>query len=119
MPTRAIVLAPLSVAAFYLAMAVLAFVRAPSMEAAWVFQAVGVLSVVAYLVFVPAGALVSLLYRGVGGPPTWACFAVGVVAATSAAIIADLPEPNFERWRYYGFSGFAGVLWAITFVKTK
>ena len=119
MPTRAIVLAPLSVGAFYLLMAMLAFVRAPSIEAVWMFEAVGVLALIGYLVFVPAGALLSLLYRGAGGPPPWACFAVGIVVATSAAVIADLPAPNFERWRYYGFSGVAGILWAITFDRVS
>jgi len=119
MDLRSSLLAPLSVVAFYLLMATLSFSSAPSLEATWVFWVVGYVAILAYVTFVPAGLLLSALYRAVGGPPAWASLAVGIVAAASAAIIADLPEPNFQRWRYYGFAGFAGVLWALTFDRVS
>jgi hypothetical protein len=112
---RSLLLAPLSIVGFYLVMATLAFLSAPSMEATWVYWVVGYVAVVAYVVLVPAGMLLHALYRAVGGPPLWACFAVGIVVAIGTAVVFDLPEPNFQRFRYYGFAGFAGVLWALTF----
>ena len=111
---RPILLAPLSIVLFYLAMAMLAFMQAPRMHGSWVFWMIGSIAVVAYAVATPAGMLLIRLYRGVGGPPASACIATGVVCAVTAAVVADLPEPNLERIRYYLFAGFSGALWGIS-----
>ena len=111
---RPILLAPLSIVLFYLAMALLALAQAPSLHGTWVFWMVASIAVVAYAVATPAGMLLNRLYRGVGGPPVSACIATGVVCAVGAAVVADLPEPNLERIRYYLFAGFSGMLWGVT-----
>jgi len=109
--------APLAIVGLYFLMATLAFLHAPSWDATWVYAAVGQVAIVAYLIALPAGMLLHVLYRAVGGPPTWACFAVGLVGSIGAAIVFDLPEPDFQRWRYYGFAALAGVLWAVAFAR--
>lgn len=114
---KPILVAPLAIVALYFLMATLAFLHAPSWDATWVYWAAGQVAGVAYIVALPAGMLLEMLYRAVGGPPRWACFAVGLVASIGTAVVFDLPEPDFGRLRYYGFAALAGVLWAVAFDK--